>query len=85
MAEDRRLVGAEAPRGLVSLFELLAKVYVDRGYRGLPSCSTDALRRHLDAKKTGFVTLNCLLAPFHANKPELLMALELPHQAGAKT
>jgi hypothetical protein len=59
------------------------KLYADlKAWRGAPAPeSKAALEARFDAvftQKTGFVTLDRLLARHHANKPELLMVLERP-------
>ena len=63
--------------------ELIWQFYRDlKAYRGAPTKQRKAaLRARFDrifTRKTGFVTLDRLLARLHANKPELLMVLNRP-------
>ena len=63
--------------------ELIWQFYRDlKAYRGAPTKQRKAaLRARFDRifkRKTGFVTLDRLLARLHANKPELLMVLDRP-------
>jgi len=63
--------------------ELIWQFYRDlKAYRGAPTKRRKAaLRARFDrifTRKTGFVTLDRLLARLHANKPELLMVLNRP-------
>jgi hypothetical protein len=63
--------------------ELIWQFYRDlKAYRGAPTKRRKAaLRARFDGiftRKTGFVTLDRLLARLHANKPELLIVLDRP-------
>src|SRR5208282_5912803 len=69
--------------GQSSVRELIWQFYRDlKAYRGAPTKRRKAaLRARFDrifTRKTGFVTLDRLLARLHANKPELLMVLNRP-------